>query len=208
MYTKRFRQEINATVSRVKYQSEQWHCGFGADSSMDAHHTGGIALDSAVTGSQRTNLARGGSVTLKDETLEFKKGGKTTVVKHKVYDDDGVDLSDKYRNDCDSYGWVNCKTFEGHAQDVVLKVRTKDDKVLSKDRLQLLCPLEELGCDTTIFDPYAYTWDAPDNCVSAIHQKEDVNMIKQEKKQLLYCHWTKQHQSVPIRGKNETRNFQ
>ena len=28
MYTKHFRQEINATVCRVKYQSEQWHCGF------------------------------------------------------------------------------------------------------------------------------------------------------------------------------------
>ena len=36
MYTKHFRQEINATVCRVKYQSEQWHCGFGGDSSTDA----------------------------------------------------------------------------------------------------------------------------------------------------------------------------
>ena len=35
MYTKPFRQEINATVCRVKYQSEHWHCGFGDDSSMD-----------------------------------------------------------------------------------------------------------------------------------------------------------------------------
>ena len=31
MYTKHFRQEINATVCRVKYQSEQLHCGFGDD---------------------------------------------------------------------------------------------------------------------------------------------------------------------------------
>ena len=42
MYTKYFRQEINATVCRVKYRSEQWHCGFGDDSSMDAHDTGGM----------------------------------------------------------------------------------------------------------------------------------------------------------------------
>ena len=35
MYTKHFRQEINATVCRVKYQSEQWHCGFGDHTSMD-----------------------------------------------------------------------------------------------------------------------------------------------------------------------------
>ena len=36
MYTKHFRQEIKATVCRVKYQSGQWHCGSGDDSSMDA----------------------------------------------------------------------------------------------------------------------------------------------------------------------------
>ena len=52
---------------------------------------------------------------------------------------------------------VNRKTFEGHVQDVVLKVRTKNSKFMSKDGLQLPCPLEKLGCDTTSFDPYAYT---------------------------------------------------
>ena len=124
MYTKHFRQEINVTVWRVKYQSEQWHCGFGDDSSMDAHHTGRTTIDLKVTASQYRTLARGGSITLKDETLEFKKGVKSTVVKHKDFDDDGADHSDKYRNECDSYGWINRKTFEGHVQDVVIKVRT------------------------------------------------------------------------------------
>ena len=95
MYTKHSRQEINATVCRVKYQSEQWHCGFGHDSSMDAHHTRGITIDLTVTASQCRTLARGGSITLKDETLEFKKGVKTTLVKHKDFDDNEVDLRDK-----------------------------------------------------------------------------------------------------------------
>ena len=36
MYTKHFRPEINATVCRVEYQSRQWHCGSGNDSSMNA----------------------------------------------------------------------------------------------------------------------------------------------------------------------------
>ena len=100
---------------------------------MDTHHTGGITTDLTVTVSQCRTLARGGSVTLKDEALEFRKGVKTTVVKHKGFDDDGADLSDKYRKECDSYGWVNRKTLEGHVQDVVLKVRTKVGKVMSKD---------------------------------------------------------------------------
>ena len=145
MYTKHFRQQINSTVCRVKYQSEQWHCGFGDDSRMDAHHTGGITTDLIVTASQCKTVAKGGSITLKNETLEFKKGVKTTVVKHKDFDDDGADLSDKYRNECDFYGWVNRKTFEAHVQDVVLKVRTKDGKVMSKDGFQLPCLLEKLG---------------------------------------------------------------
>ena len=59
MYTKHFRQEINATLCRVKYQSEQWHCGFGDDSGMDAHHTGETTIDLTVTASQCRTLAKG-----------------------------------------------------------------------------------------------------------------------------------------------------
>ena len=132
---------------------------------MDAHHTGGLKIDLTVTASQCRTLAKGGAITLKDETLEFRKRVNTTVVKQNDFDDDGADLSDKYKNECDSYGWVNCKTFEGHVQDVVLKVRTKDGKVISKDGLKLPCPLEEFRCNTTSFDPYAYTREAPDNLV-------------------------------------------
>ena len=146
-----------------------------------SYHTGAITIDLTVTASQCRTSATGGSITLKDETLDFKEGVKTTVVKHKDFDDDGADLSDKYRNECDSYGWGDRKTFECHVQDVVLKVLTKEGKVMSKDGLQSPCPLEELGCDFTSIDTYAYTWDAPDNCLLAIHRKEEVNMIKQVK---------------------------
>ena len=76
------------------------------------------------------------------------------------------------------------KTFEGHVQDVVFKVLTKDGKVMSKDGLPIPCPLEELGCDTTSFDPYAYTRESPDNCVLALHRKEDVNLSKNKGKTL------------------------
>ena len=178
----------------------------GDDSSMDAHHAG-ITKDVTVTESQCRTSANGRSITLKDETLEFKKGTKTTVVKQKDFDDNGVDLSDKPRNEWDSYGCVNSETFEGHIQDGTLKVRTKDSKFMSKDGLQLPCPLEQLGCDDTSFDPYVYTWDVSDNCVLGIHRKEDVNMINRGKKQLLFCQWTEEHQSVCIGGKTGFTNF-
>ena len=102
MYTKHFRQEVNATVCRVKYQSEQRHCGFGDVSSMDVHQTGGIIINLTVTAFQCRTSARGGSITLTDETFEIKKGIKTTVVKHKDFDDNAADLGDKYKIECDS----------------------------------------------------------------------------------------------------------
>ena len=172
IYTKHFGKEINATVCRFKYQSEQWHCGFGDDSSIDTHHAR-ITIDLTVTAYQFRTLANRSSITLKIETLQFKKKIETKVVKQKDCDDNGADLRDKYRNECNSCEWLNRKTFEGHVQDITLKERTKDCRVMSKDELQLPFPLQHLGCDTTSFDPYAYTWEAPDNCVLAIHRTSE-----------------------------------
>ena len=52
-------------------------------------------------------------------------------------------------------------------------------KVLSDSAQVLPCSLEELGCETTSLDPYAYIWDYPDNCVLSVFRTEDVNMVKQ-----------------------------
>ena len=50
---------------------------------MDAHQKGGITIDLTVTASQCRTLEKGGSITLKDETLKFMKGVKAAVVKQK-----------------------------------------------------------------------------------------------------------------------------
>ena len=54
---------------------------------MEDHQTGGITIDLTVTSSQCRALAKGGSIILKGETLEFTKVIKTTVVKHEDFDD-------------------------------------------------------------------------------------------------------------------------
>ena len=41
------------------------------------------------------------------------------------------------------------------------------------------CALEELGCETTSLDPYAYIWVYPENCVLSVLRTEEVNMVKQ-----------------------------
>ena len=108
-----------------------------------------------------------------------RKERKQRLWKKTDFKDNRADLSDNYRIEFDSNGWRNGKTFEGHVQDVVLEIRTKDGKVMSKDGLQIPCLLVKIGCDTTSLDRYAYKWDAPDNCVLAIHREEYVNMIEQ-----------------------------
>ena len=93
------------------------------------------------------------------------------------------DTSDDYRNECDGRGcWIIRDTFLPHLQTTTLKVTLENGKVLSDTGLTLPCALEELGCETTSLDPYAYIWDYPDNCAISILRTEEVNMVKQGKK--------------------------
>ena len=55
-------------------------------------------------------------------------------------------------------------------------------KVLPDMGLKLPCALEEIGCETTSPDPYAYFWDYPDNCVLSVLRTEVFNMVKQHNK--------------------------
>ena len=82
------------------------------------------------------------------------------------------------RNECKTGGRIKRETFKSHIQDVDLSVKTRDTKVLTPVQMVLPCRLEQLGCETTSLDPYAYTLAEPDNCVLAVHRKEIVNMIK------------------------------
>ena len=52
-------------------------------------------------------------------------------------------------------------------------------KVLSDSAQVLPCALEELDCETTSLDPYAYTWDYTDNCVLSVLRTGEVNIVKQ-----------------------------
>ena len=67
-------------------------------------------------------------------------------------------------------------------QKTTLKVTMENGKVLSDMGLLLPCALEELGCETTSLDPYAYKWDYPDNCLLSVLRTEDLNMVKQHNK--------------------------
>ena len=52
-------------------------------------------------------------------------------------------------------------------------------KVLSDSAQVLTCALEQIGCETTSLDPYAYIWDCLENCVLLVLRTEEVDMVKQ-----------------------------
>ena len=87
--------------------------------------------------------------------------------------------SDSNRNHFNILGWITRDTFLPHMQRTTLKVRMSTGKILSDSAQVLPCALEELGCETTSLDPYAYIWDYPDDCELSVLQTEDVNMVKQ-----------------------------
>ena len=87
--------------------------------------------------------------------------------------------SDSNRNHCNTRGWITRDTFLPQMQRAPLNVKMSTGKVLSDSAQVLSCAPEELDCETTSLDPYAYIWNYPDNCVLSVLRTEEVNMVKQ-----------------------------
>ena len=172
LYTKDFRKELNATKCRIQHHCEKWHCGHKDHSSID-HTIAGITSDLVISSEQCRSLAKGKSINLADQFLAVEYDTKDPIVKT-----DGS-TSDSNRNHWNVHRWITRDTFLPHMQRTTLKVRMSTGKVLPDSAQVLPCALEELGCETTSFDPYAYIWDYPDNCVLSVLRTGDVNMVKQ-----------------------------
>ena len=175
LFSKHFREELNATKRRVQHQREKWHCRHFDHSSID-HTIAGITSDIVISPEQCRTLAKGKEITLLEHSMNFGLDTKIPIVKT------SGDTSNDYRNECEGKGWITRDTFFPHMQTTTLKVTSEIGKVLSDTGLILPCAMEELGCGTTSLDPYAYISDYPDNCVTSIFRSEEVNMVKQGKK--------------------------
>ena len=172
LHTKHFRKEFNATKCQIQHLGENWHCGHNDHSSSD-HTIAGINSDLVISPEQCRSLAKGGMIYLVDHFLGVEYNTKDPIV---ITD---RSTSDDNRNHFTARGWITRDTFLPHMQRTTLKVRMSTVKVISDSAQVLPCALEELGCETTSLDPYAYIWDYPDNCVLSVLRTEDVNMVKQ-----------------------------
>ena len=178
LYTKHFRKELNATKCRRQHERDKWHCGHYDHSSID-HTIAGITSDLVISPEQYRSLTKGKSIYLADQFLAVEYDTEDPIAKT-----DGSTSHDN-RNLCNVRGRIFRDTFLPHMQQTTLKVRMSTGKILSDSAQVLPCALEEIGCETTSLDPYAYIWDYPDNCVLSVLRTEDVNMVKQGTKYYL-----------------------
>ena len=63
-------------------------------------------------------------------------------------------------------------------QNVSLNVNLRDGTVNNCQNIPLPCPLSAGGCNSTSTDPFAYTWDEPNNCLFTMIRTFDAQMIK------------------------------
>ena len=66
-----------------------------------------------------------------------------------------------------------CKIFS-------LNVNLKHGTVNNWQNIPLPCPVYENGCETTSLDPFAYTWNEPENCIFSVLNKFEAKMIRNE----------------------------
>ena len=144
------------------------------DTSMDIEQSQRTS-DLDLTPEHGKQASEGRSLALFDHKLIFENGKKE--VHHKwIGDVDGDN-----RNECKGYEWITKNTFESHTQDITLKVRIKGGKIFDRNDQLITCDLDELGCETTPLDPYAYTWEAPENCILSVLKKDYAHMLRNDK---------------------------
>ena len=171
--TKHSQTEINAIICRIKHQRNRFYCGMHDHASMDIKQPQ-ITSDIDLTPEQCKRASEGRSFTLFDHKLSFEKCKKQTHHEWKG------DVNGDYVNECKVYEWITKNTLESHIQDITLKVRIKDGKILNRNNQLLPCEVDELGCESTSLDPYAYMWKAPENCILSIPKEDYAHMLKND----------------------------
>ena len=172
LYQRNYKVKLEATMCKATQQQLRWFCDSFDSSGIDARHntiTTSVKLDA-----QKCKLAKERkkiklSSSSKSVEFEFDK----SLFSNFNSGDVGTG-----NNECNSRGWITHYTYETYMQNVSLNVNLRDGTVNYWQNIPLPCPLSAGGCDSTSTDPFAYTWDEPNNCFFTIIRTFDAQMIK------------------------------
>ena len=159
-------------MCKATKQQLRWFCDSFDSSGIDARHntiTNSVKLDA-----QKCKFAK--------ERKKIKLSPSSSSVE---FDFDKSLFSNFTSGDigtgnieCNSRGWITLYTYETYMQNVSLSVNLRDGTVNNWQNIPPPCPLSAGGCDSTSNDPFAYTWDGPNNCLFAMIRTFDAQIIK------------------------------
>ena len=173
LYQKNYRTDLAATMCSVKAHVFRYNCGKFSHSSY-VHTQNSITYDLIVT----PEMCRQASKTNKIKISSFSENFDAPIefdTKKQSNFNDGQSVRTTMH--CSS-GQVQHYTFETFMQRVNLTFDYGTKEVSNPNRQKLPCLLMEGGCETTTLDPFAYTWDTPENCVMTKILTQEAKMLK------------------------------
>ena len=173
LYQKNYRTDLAATMCSVKAHVFRYNCGMFSHSSY-VHTQNSITYDLIVT----PEMCRQASKTNKIKISSFSENFDAPIefdTKKQSNFNDGQSVRTTIH--CSS-GQVQHYTFETFMQRVNLTFDYGTKEVSNPNKQKLPCLLMEGGCETTTLDPFAYTWDTPENCVMTKILTQEAKMLK------------------------------
>ena len=171
LYQRNYKVKLEATMCKATQQQLRSFCDSFDSSGIDARHY--TITTSVKLYAQKCKLAK--------ERKKIKLSPSSSSVE---FDFDKSLFSNfnsgdvgTVNNEFNSRGWIAHYTYEAYKQNVSLNVNLRDGTVNNWQNIPLPF-LSAGGCDSTSTDPFAYTWDEPNNCVFTMIRTFDAQMIK------------------------------
>ena len=177
LYQRSYRTFVKALMCKVTAMLIRYNCGMFSHLSI-VHNVPIITYDIIVSPEQCLNANKTGKITVTefdddDMEIDIKHGIKTVSYKNQ-----GVDLEGESSTSCDNRGQIKHFSFETLMQETVLDIDLNDRTVYNSQGLKLPCALSEGGCHSTSLDPFAYNWEAPENCIVTKRFSQNAKMLK------------------------------
>ena len=176
IYQRSYRTFVKAVMCSVSVNVLKYHCGMFSHSSI-VHDAPLITYHLIVSPEQCKQANRTGKLTVNDfqDKFDIEIELNNRKISYKNY---GADLEDDSSTACDDSGDISHYSFETLMQEISLEVNVQDKSVYNTQGQKLPCALHEGGCDSTSLDPFAYSWDIPENCLVFKKFTQDAKMIK------------------------------
>ena len=175
-----YQRSYRTYVCKIKIFLIRYNCGMWALSSI-VHNMNMITYEFIIPREDCEKAAKNNKITVNEDgythELILKLDG--SILQHR---NEGTSLEGDSSTACKNRGQVKHYSYETHMQKVQLKVNLETKQVQNPYGIPLSRSVLEGGCESASLDPYAYTWDMPENCVVTKLFSQKAKMVKYSNK--------------------------